>query len=130
MKDNNIKKMEKSITIIPGYVAGISSRKDRTWRITLETQELTPDLVASAMQLMNKYGFVAFKEAEFQHDEETSLDEIDMDLGGGGKSPSQRLRNVFYVLWKKENKGFKSFKDYYAHRMENVIDFYKEKIDK
>lgn len=119
----------KSITLIPGYVAGMSSRKDRTWRITIETQELTPDAAGEIMQLMNKYGCMAFKEAEFQEDEETALDEIDMDLGGGGKSPSQRLRNVFFILFKQNNKGYKSFKDYYANCMENVIDFYKGKID-
>jgi hypothetical protein len=116
------------ITVFAGYVESISSRKDKTWKITIGTNELTPDKAVGLLALQNAFGFIAFKEQDFQHDEETALDAIDMDLGGGGKSPSQRLRNTFYVLWKANNKGFKTFKDYYSNAMEGVIDFYKGKI--
>ncbi len=117
------------LIVFPGYVEGMSSRKDKTWKITISTNELTPDKVAGILMLQNAFGYIAFKEQEFKHDEETALDEIEQDLGGGGKSPSQRLRNVFFILWKNNNKGYKLFRDYYANAMEGVIDFYKGKIE-
>lgn len=117
------------MTVFAGYVENITSRKDKTWKITIGTNELTPEKAVGVLALQNAFGFIAFKEQEFRHDEETALDEIDLDLGGGGKSPSQRLRNVFFVLFKANNKGFKTFKDYYANAMEGVIDFYKGKIE-
>lgn len=117
------------MTVFAGYVENITSRKDKTWKITIGTNELTPEKAVGVLALQNAFGFIAFKEQEFKQDEETALDGIDLDLGGGGKTPSQRLRNTFYVLWKSDNKGFKSFRDYYSHMMESVIDFYKGKID-
>jgi len=48
------------------------------------------------------------------------------------KTPSQRLRGVLYVLFKKENPnaGGDEFNAYYTKRLEKIIEQIKEKISK
>ena len=46
----------------------------------------------------------------------------------GGKTPSQRMRNVLFILWKQDPEGYKDFNLYYISRMEKFIDALKENI--
>ena len=57
------------------------------------------------------------------------LDKIDLDLYDNKKTQSQRLRSVLYLNWQKDNKGFSEFKDYYAHLTNQIIEFYKTKLE-
>ena len=43
-------------------------------------------------------------------------------------SPSKRLRDVYFVLYKKDSQGFKEFDDYYNDKMEKLIKHYKKFI--
>ena len=54
------------------------------------------------------------------------VDQIDPEFGG--KTPSQRLRGVMFVLWEKVPEGFKDFDTFYKHKMEVIIDHMKTKI--
>ena len=42
------------------------------------------------------------------------------------KTPSARLRAVFYLLWGKDDEGFEHFEDYYDSKMEKLIIHYKK----
>lgn len=42
------------------------------------------------------------------------------------KTPSARLRAVFYLLWSKDPEGYKEFERYYDSKMELLIDHYKK----
>lgn len=44
------------------------------------------------------------------------------------KTPSQRLRGVFYTLWEQDNEGFEEFDPYYDSKMEKLIIYYKKLI--
>jgi uncharacterized protein YeaO (DUF488 family) len=44
------------------------------------------------------------------------------------ESPSKRLRDVYFVLYKKDKQGFKEFEDYYNDKMEKLIQHYKKLI--
>jgi uncharacterized protein YeaO (DUF488 family) len=44
------------------------------------------------------------------------------------ESPSKRLRDVYFVLYKKDKQGFKEFEDYYNDKMEKLIQHYKKFI--
>ncbi len=57
------------------------------------------------------------------------LDKIDLDLYDNKKTQSQRLRSVLYLNWQKDNKGFSEFKDYYTHLTNQIIEFYKTKLE-
>jgi len=119
--------MEK-ILIIPGQIEGIRTLKDRSMKITVETQELAPELGADLLRAAQKYGYIAFKEDKFGADEFEYMASLKSDYTSA-KTPSQRLRNVLYRLWEFDAKGFDEFRSYYDSMMEKLIQHYKNKLD-
>jgi hypothetical protein len=61
---------------------------------------------------------IAVEELELISDLKTSLEDR-------AKSPSQRLRAVLYLLWKKDSKGYSDFELFYAGMMEKIVSHYK-----
>lgn len=105
----------------------MATRKDRTVAVTIGTQELSPSnagqLVGYANQLVCVY--ISPKETVSQK-EIDQVDQIDPEFGG--KTQSQRLRNVLFVLWTKAPEDFKDFDSFYAHYTEKMIEHFKTKI--
>ena len=116
------------MVVLPVYITRINSRKDRSWAITIETNELTPEQLAGLAVMQNTYGVMAFKESELTYEETTALDSIEATLPAG-KSPSQRLRNVLYKHFLNNPEGFSKFEDYYAFRMERLIKILIDKLE-
>jgi hypothetical protein len=46
----------------------------------------------------------------------------------GDKTPSQRLRAVWFVLWSQNKEGFDMFDSYYQTKMNKIIEKLKERI--
>lgn len=113
--------------LFAAQIEGIRSRKDRTVSITLGTQELAPDKAAEIFSLNQKMATAYLTAAEEipQQDQEI-IDTIEPDLPG--KSPSQRVRAILFLLWKQNNEGFKDKNLHYLHHMEKIIDHLKSKI--
>ena len=44
------------------------------------------------------------------------------------KSPSQRLKSVYFKLWEQDSEGVVDFEDYYEDKMEKLIAHFKTKI--
>lgn len=44
------------------------------------------------------------------------------------ESPSKRLKAVFYKLWEQDSESYKEFEDYYAVKLEKLINHYKKLI--
>jgi len=44
------------------------------------------------------------------------------------KTPSQRMRNVLFLLFEQDHKGFSDFDSFYLDRMEKLIDLLKKKL--
>ena len=44
------------------------------------------------------------------------------------KTKSQKLRDVIFLLWKKDSKGFATGEEYYQDLMTKIIDHYKAKL--
>lgn len=114
--------------IIPAIIESISTRKDNTLKVIIGTNEITPDKVGSLMAMHNKMAYVAIKPETFNKSEESLLDEIKVDEQIG-KTPSQRLRSVLFLLHKKNNEGFDNFSEFYVHKMEGFIEHLKTKLD-
>ena len=58
----------------------------------------------------------------------SDIPEVNADSGLEGKSPSQRLRNVLYVLWQQSgSKG--NYDVYYITQMERIIDSVKARLE-
>ena len=90
------------------------SLKDKTIKITFETQEPTPEILTQIALHNQKFGFLAFKEDAYKEDK--------------GKTPSKRLRNVLFVLFKQDSEGYDNFSDYYNNKMEKFITHIKGKL--
>lgn len=44
------------------------------------------------------------------------------------ESPSKKLRNIFYILWEKDDEGFDTFDLYYESKMTKLVNYYKKLI--
>lgn len=114
--------------LLPATIESIATRKDRTVSVKIGTQELDPNKAGKVLVLQNKLCFVAIKETEFQPDEIEMLSKANEDIDTVGKSSSERLRNVIYVLYKQDNQGFTEFDSFYRNKMEAIINHLKTKI--
>lgn len=117
--------MEKGI-LIPAYVEGIRSRKDKTIALTLGTNELSPEKAGDLFSLNGHLVTAYLSVKEINTDDMEVIDSIEPDLPG--KTPSQRLRNVLYILWTQDNEGFKDKNLHYLHHVEKIIEHLKSKI--
>jgi hypothetical protein len=115
--------------IIPAQLESYRSLKDRTLKITFETNELNGQDLLGVAENLNRFGFLAFKTDPFREDEKQAIEAAEVGYGDKGKTPSQRLRGVLYVLYQKDNEGFDTFTRFYDHHMEKLLKHYKDKLD-
>lgn len=124
MKDN-------SMLMIPCSIENVSTRKDKTLKVVIETQEISPDKIAQLMTMwVNGYGIMCFKGEQFSHDEQDLINSIKLSAEElGAKTPSERLRNTLYVLFRENPKGFQTFDSFYLNHMEEIINMIKRRLD-
>jgi len=116
--------------IFPGHIAKIETLKDRSIKVTVETMELGPEKSGQLMTSQNVSGFFAFKGEEYTDEQIEQFDELQFNIEmPKGKTPSKRLRSVFYRLWDQDNEGYEDFNLYYIFKMEKVITHYKTLLD-
>jgi hypothetical protein len=119
--------MSKSITLSV-CLESYRPRKDKSFTLTFSTQELATERVLDVAYLHNKIGVLFFADKEVMSaDELTMLDSTELDIGV--KSPSQRLRNVLYVLHSQLGGNSDNFKDFYAQQMDMMINKIKAKLE-
>ena len=114
--------------ILPAQLDGLRTLADKTLKITFETQELNPQDLLGLMENMHQFGYLAFKKEPFKEDEKEMLQELKSDFEFKGKSSSQRLRSVLYVMFHNNNEGFDSSVKHYEHWMERIITQMKTKL--
>ena len=112
--------------LISCIVDKITTLKDRSCKITLDTQELKPSLAGELFTLMNSLATVYISPAEVSSREIAQIDSIEPEMPG--KSPSKRMRDVLFILWKQDSLGYRLFDDYYRNRMEDFINELKNSI--
>lgn len=113
--------------ILGAIIEGITTRKDKTFRITIGTQELTPNDAASIFNLNQKFCYVAIKEEQFNAKEMESIESLKTDFDTI-KSPSQRLRSILYRNYEINDEGFKDFNNYYVSKIEIICEHFKNKL--
>jgi len=112
--------------IIPTIIDKITTLKDNSLKIIIETNELPNELMSELFSLRNKQVYTAFKDTELKSDE---LDIKEMPLEfKSDKSQSQRLRSVLYVYWE-QNKPTKLFETFYKRKTDEFIDLVKGKLN-
>jgi len=112
---------------IPSYISGIK-KMSRSWRLTIDTQEnISGDQLKHLNDLSDKLGWMSFNVHMIEAENIIDLPQL-RKLENEDKSPSVRLRAVFFRLWEQDNHGFKTADEHYKFMMEKIIVFYKEKL--
>ena len=115
--------------IFPAILESWRTLKDKTYKITFETNELTPEQAAGISSNLQRFGFVAFKEEAFKEKEKEYIDSLETDFDDQQKTPSRRLRAVLYRNWEQNKEGYEDFQLYYNFKVEKIITHYKDKLD-
>lgn len=115
--------------IIAAQLDGYRSLKDRSIKITFESQELNPQELLGIAENLNAFGYLAFKKEPFKEEERKAIYDLEADYDDKAKTPSKRLRGVLYRNYEQKNDGFDSFSKYYDHHMEKIIEHFKIKLD-
>ncbi len=115
--------------ILQIQVESVSTRKDRTYKLVLGTQELSPKDATELFTLNSALAYCCISPKPIQSDVIAEIEKASAEIVDTIKSPSTRLRSVFYLLWKQDNEGYEDSELYYRNKMEKVIEFYKEKLE-
>jgi len=109
----------------PALLDGVSTKKDRSLKVVLSTQEMNESDMAELFKYRDTIGYVTFTTAPEAHVEVPEAP-IETDT----KSPSQRLRSVLYVLWEQKYKTqYQDYDIFYIWYMNRIIDQIKEKLE-
>ena len=123
--------MESNLLLIPCAIESVATRRDKTLKVVIGTQELSP---AKAAELFNQWtagvGVMAFKGETFNYNDEELLKSIKIDAEEmGSKTPSQRLRSCLYILFERNPEEYQDFNSYYLAMMDKFIEMVKKRID-
>ena len=103
-------------------------KKDRSVSLTFITQlEQSSEEFMKIDSLLNDSGVLYFKSnGNLTKEEINALDEVEIEVEG--KTRSQKLRNLFYIL-NKQNENI-DFKKFYADEMDRIYEHFKGKLKK
>ena len=117
--------------LLNAQVDSLTTRKDRTIKLTFVTQELPPKDAGELFGMQNELVGLGIarndltqSEIDLLKESKYNLDDIPSD-----KSPSQRMRNVLFRIWEQQDGGYSDFNLYYLNRMERLIEQLKSKLD-
>ena len=105
-------------------IGSVSSRKDKSLRLSVTTPELSTTERAKFMDMQGVLCDTLFQPVDSPFAE---IDKIETDMDQ--KTSSQRLRSVMYILFKQNNEGHDTFPAYYNHKMEGILEHLKGKIE-
>lgn len=107
----------------PAILDTISTKKDGSFKVVIETQELAGSEAAALLSYRQQMGYVTFTPNAIK-DVEVPKEDAEV----GGKSPSKRLRAVLHVLWEQRGKPGTS-EEFYRTKMEQIIEGFKDKLE-
>lgn len=113
---------------LAAQLEGYRSLKDRTLKLTFETNELSPDDMANIAGALMTVGYLAYSPDPFTSDELKELDSLKVEFNDGEKSPSQRLRAVMFRMYEQNPERYDVFNDFYNAKMEKLINHFKSKL--
>jgi len=114
---------------ISAILTKFTSLKDKTLKIEFETNEPTPEQFFEIATCLQSAGYLAFNKDVFKTEQLKVIEDFKCDYDDKTKTPSKRLKSVMYLLWKQEQCGYKTDKDFYDHEMEKIINHYKDKLE-
>lgn len=112
--------------LLPCTIENISTRKDKTVKLTLGTQELSQGKAGELFALQNHLAAVYISPKEMTQRELDQVDQIDPEFEG--KTQSQRIRSILWILFTQDAEGFSAFDTYYKSKTDKFIEHLKSKI--
>jgi hypothetical protein len=106
----------------------LSSFANRTFDLTFNTSELSAESLGVLGSYLHLAGTLAFKIGEFREEEILELPEVRPEFANS-RSPSERLRNVLFVLHKQSGGDPKDFEAWRTKKMEEIIEHFKSKFE-
>lgn len=106
---------------LPAQLDNLSLRKDGSVLLKFETRELSAQEMMMVLGFRNTEGWLLFSQ-----NSEMKAPEGNAHLDT--KSPSERLRDVLFVLYKQEGETT-TFETFYNEKMEKLINMIKSKLN-
>jgi len=129
----------KNSVIFEGGIDKVSTLADGSLRIYVGTPELSNETMVKVFSLIKKPGYVLISTSSFNQEQIDAVEKATVNAEFSEKTPSQRLRGVFYKLWEqtqpKSMNGdtgeleYVDFDLYYKRQMNKLIDHYKTKLN-
>lgn len=117
--------MTKEPLKIGAILDSVSTRKDRSFKIVFESQEIGSEQASNMFGMMDSCGWLIF--APYERSEVVIPNDPPPEFKAQ-KSYSQRLREVLYVLWKQKGKVGDS-ESFYREHMERFIQNIKDRLE-
>ena len=111
---------------VPATINKVTTMADGSLRLFVDTQEIHPSDKAELMSLHQQLGVFVFSLSNIAKEDLIQLPEVKSP--GIGKTPSQRLRSVLYILWE-QTQSKQDFETFYTTYMSKLIDQIKERLD-
>lgn len=108
----------------PASLEGVSTLKDGSLSLRFYTQELSAEQKTEILNTAQSFGWLVFSESE-----NTDIPEEEVRRDIGGKTPSQRLRAVLFVLYQQSGQIDITFEQFYAQKMNALIKQLKTKLE-
>ena len=115
---------------IPAEITKATTMANGVIRLQIDSQEnINPNLIAKLFSMVNKIGFACFlpELRPIVPADVIDLPKLELTPEDGDRSPAQRLRASFYILWEQKGKDG-DFEAFYRARMERIINAVKEKL--
>lgn len=109
---------------VASTIESISTRKDKTMKIVVGTQELAPEQMAALMTLHDKLGWFLFKENDITPDD---IPKQQADAFKDEESPMISLQKTLWVYWDKctnKSQPFNQFLRSWAEKKKDEIKDY------
>lgn len=115
--------------VIPAGLEAISTRVDGSLKLTFGTPELISTQCAELFNYRRKEILLLLSTGDINQEQIKAVSSTAKELKSiKGKSHSQRLREVLYILHSQDN-SMLSFEEYYSKKMENLIDMVKDRLE-
>jgi len=129
----------KNSVIFEGGIDKVSTLADGSLRIYVGTPELSNETMVKVFSLIKKPGYVLVSTSSFNQEQIDAVEKATVNAEFSEKTPSQRLRGVFYKLWEqtqpKSMNGdtgeleYVDFDLFYKRQMNKLIDHFKTKLN-
>lgn len=115
--------------VLPATITKVTTMADNSIRLQVDTQEIGAEQITEVFQMKGLLGHFFFLDSPVLEIDKEDLPEIKLEKWE--KSPSARLRNVFFRYWEQLHESGKtkeSFEVWYRESMEKIINSIKEKL--